>query len=159
MTRVYFELSVLIALANPFDVFHVETREFIHMIRRLGFEPTSCRQAVEMDLAIGIAKRPLRVADALKTMEAIDTLGIKLQDAQSRTLLQLVNEYLKEVQLSIGDLLHYAGATLLGADYLVSWNTDDFNPHHEKYINRVNKRKNVKTIKVGTPTEILERIS
>jgi len=159
MTRVYFELSALIALSNPFDVFHVETRVFIYAIKRLGFEPISCKQAVEMDLAIGVAKRPLRVADALKTMEAIDTLGIKLQDAQSRTLLELVNEYLKEVKLNIGDLLHYAGATLLGADYLVSWNTDDFNPHNEKYVNRVNKSKNLKTIKVGTPTNILERIS
>jgi len=159
MTRVYFELSPLIALANRFDIFHIETREFIYEIKRLGFEPISCKQAVEMDLAIGVAKRPLRVADALRIMEAIDIYGIKLLDAQSRTLLELVNEYLKEARLNIGDLLHYAGATLLGTDYLTSWNTDDFNPRFEKSVNRVNRRKNLKTIKVGTPTKIMEWMS
>jgi len=55
----------------------------------------------------------------------------------------------------VGDLLHYAGATLLNAEYLASWNTEDFNPHFEKSINKVNKRKNLKTIKVGAPTIIL----
>ncbi len=71
----------------------------------------------------------------------------------------LVKEYLKEARLNIGDLLHYAGATLLNADYLASWNTDDFNPGFEKLINRVNIRKNLKTIKVGTPNIILEWLS
>lgn len=94
--------------------------------------------------------------DALKIMEAIDTCGIKLLNTQSRTLLLLVKEYLKEAPLKIGDLLHYAGATLLNANYLASWNTDDFNPRFQKSINRVNRRKNLKTIKVGTPTIILE---
>jgi len=156
MVRVYLELSTLIALANSLDLFHDETQEFLDEIKRLGFGPISCRQAVEMDLAIGVARRPLRVTDALRIMEAIDTCGIKLQNTQSRTLLLLVKEYLKEAPLKMGDLLHYAGATLLGADYLVSWNTDDFNPRSEKSVNRVNRRKNLKTIKVGTPTNILE---
>jgi len=159
MTKVYFELSILVALANQFDVFHIRTMEFIYVIKRLGLEPISCKQAVEMDLAIGVARRPLRVADALEIMKVIDILGIRLQDTQSRTLLELVNEYLKETRLNIGDLLHYAGATLLGADYLASWNTDDFSSHREKSINRVNKRKNLKTIKVGTPSKIMEWIS
>ena len=156
MVRVYLELSTLIALANSLDLFHDQTQQFLYTIKRLGFEPVSCKQAVEMDLAIGIAKRPLRVADALKIMEALDAFGIKLLNVQSRTLLLLVNEYLKETQLSIGDLLHYAGATLLNADYLASWNTDDFNLRFEKSINRVNRKQNLKTIKVGTPTNILE---
>jgi len=156
MVRVYLELSALIALANSFDLFHDQMKEFLDKIKRLGFEPISCKQAVEMDLAIGVAKRPLRVADALRMMEAIDTYGIKLLNTQSRTLLLLVKEYLKEVHLNIGDLLHYAGATLLNADYLASWNTNDFNPRFEKSINKVNKRKALKTIKVGTPTIILE---
>ena len=159
MTKVYLELSVLIALASQFDVFHIKTVDFVHMIERLGFESISCRQAVEMDLAIGVSKRPFRVADALKTMEAIETYGIKLQEARSRALLELVNDYSKEARLNIGDLLHYTGASLLGTNYLASWNTDDFNPHHEKSINRVNKRMNLKTIKVGTPTKIMEWIS
>ncbi|MDI6847877.1 MAG: hypothetical protein QMD23_07125 [Candidatus Bathyarchaeia archaeon] len=68
----------------------------------------------------------------------------------------LVNEYLKETYIKIGDLLHYAGATLLNAEYLASWNTDDFNSRSEKSVNKVNKKKNLKTIKVGTPTIILE---
>ena len=159
MVKVYFELSPLIGLANQIDVFHIKTKEFIYEIKRVGFEPVSCKQAVEMDLAIGVAKRPLRVADALKIMEAIDTHGIKLLDVRSKTLLELVNEYLEETQLNIGDLLHYAGATLLSADYLASWNTDDFNPRFEKSVNRVNRRKNLKTIKVGMSTKIIEGIS
>ena len=68
----------------------------------------------------------------------------------------LVNEYLKETSLKIGDLLHYAGATLLNAEYLASWNKYDFNPHYERIINKVNKKKNLKTIKVGAPNMILE---
>jgi len=156
MVRVYLELSVLIALANPFDLFHNQTRKFLDEIKRLGFESISCRQAVEMDLAIGVAKRPLRVTDALRILEAINAYGIKLLGPHSRTLLLLVNEYLKETSLKIGDLLHYAGATLLDAECLTSWNTDDFNPRFEKAINKVNKKKNLKTIKVGTPTIILE---
>jgi len=156
MVRVYLELSTLIALAGSFDLFHEETKKFLDQIKRRGFEPISCKQAVEMDLAIGVAKRPLRVADALRMMEVIDTYGIKLLDTRSRTLLMLVKEYLKEAHLTIGDLLHYAGATLLNAEYLASWNTDDFNPRFEKSINKINKRKNLKTIKVGTPTIILE---
>ncbi|MGB9779038.1 MAG: type II toxin-antitoxin system VapC family toxin [Candidatus Bathyarchaeales archaeon] len=158
MVRVYLELSVLIALANPLDLFHNQTKEFLDRIKRLGFEPISCRQAVEMDLAIGVAKRPLRVTDALRILEAIDAYGIKLLSPPSRTLLLLVNEYLKEMSLKIGDLLHYAGATLLDAEYIVSWNTDDFNSRFEKFINKVNKKKNLKTIKVGTPNMILERL-
>jgi hypothetical protein len=66
MARVYLELSVLIALANPLDSFHRQTKDFLDEVRRLDFELVSCRQAVEMDLAIGVAKRPLRVTDALK---------------------------------------------------------------------------------------------
>jgi len=159
MVRVYLELSTLIALANSFDLFHDETKEFLKEIKHLGFEPISCKQAVEMDLAIGVARRPFRVTDALRIMEAIDTCGIRLLNTQSRTLLLLVEEYLKETPLKIGDLLHYAGATLLGADYLASWNTDDFNPHSEKSVNKVNRRKNLKTIKVGTPTKIIEWVS
>jgi predicted nucleic acid-binding protein len=147
---------MLIALANPFDVFHSRTREFLDVIEGRDFEPVSCRQAVEMDLAIGVAKRPLRVADALRILEAIDAYEIKLLSPPSRTLLTLVNEYLKETSLKIGDLLHYAGATLLDAEYIASWNTDDFNKRFEKSINKVNKKKNLKTIKVGTPTLILE---
>ncbi|HIE14730.1 TPA: hypothetical protein EYP70_05600 [Candidatus Bathyarchaeota archaeon] len=125
-------------------------------MKRFGFELVSCKQAVEMDLAIGVAKRPLRVADALKILEKIETREIKLLSPHSRTLLSLVNEYLKETPLKIGDLLHYAGATLLNAEYLTSWNKDDFNPRYEKIINKVNKKKNLKTIKVGTPNMILE---
>jgi len=155
MARVYLELSALIALANSFDLFHNQTKEFLDEINRLGFEPVSCKQAVEMDLAIGVAKRPLRVADALRMLEAIDTYGIKLLSVRSRTLLLLVNEYLEETALNMGDLLHYAGATLLNTEYLASWNTDDFNQRFEKSINKVNRRKNLKTIKVGTPTTIL----
>jgi len=156
MVRVYLELSALIALANSFDLFHDQTKEFLDKIKSLGFEPISCRQAIEMDLAIGVAKRPLRVADALRIMDAIDTYGIKLLNTRSRTLLMLVKEYLKEASLNIGDLLHYAGATLLNAYYLASWNTDDFNLRFEKSINRVNRRQKFKTIKVGTPPIILE---
>ena len=156
MVRIYLELSTLIALANSFDLFHDQTEEFLNKIKRFGFEPMSCKQAVEMDLAIGVAKRPLRVADALKIMETLDTYEINLLNTQSRTLLMLVKEYLKEAHLNIGDLLHYAGATLLNADYLASWNTDDFNPRFEKSINKVNRKQNLKTIKVGTPTIILE---
>jgi hypothetical protein len=74
----------------------------------------------------------------------------------SRAFLSLVSKYFKETSLKIGDLLHYAGATLLNAEYLASWNTDDFNKRLEKSINKVNRRKNLKTIKVGTPTLILE---
>jgi predicted nucleic acid-binding protein len=159
MVRVYLELSVLIALANPHDLFHNQTRELLNEIERLGFETVSCKQAVEMDLAIGVAKRPLRVTDALRILEAIDAYGIKLQSPPSRTLLLLVNEYFKETSLKVGDLLHYAGATLLNAEYLTSWNTDDFNPRSEKSINKVNRKKNLKTIKVGTPTIILEWLS
>ena len=103
---------MLIALANPLDIFHSQTREFLDGIKRRGFELVSCRQAVEMDLAIGVAKRPLRVADALRILEAIDFFEIKLLSSPSRTLLSLVNEYLKETSLKIGNLLHYAGATL-----------------------------------------------
>jgi len=51
--------------------------------------------------------------------------------------------------------LHYAGATLLNADYLSSWNTDDFNKRTEESINNVNVRRGLKTIKVGTPNMIL----
>jgi len=96
MVKVYFELSPLIGLANQIDVFHIKTKQFIYKIKRLGFEPVSCKQAVEMDLAIGVAKRQLRVADALKTMEAIEIYGIKLLDVQSKTLLELVSKYLKK---------------------------------------------------------------
>ena len=156
MVRIYLELSTLIALANSFDLFHDQTEEFLNKIKHFGLEPISCKQAVEMDLAIGVAKRPLRVADALKIMETLDTYEINLLNTQSRTLLMLVKEYLKEANLNIGDLLHYAGATLLNADYLTSWNTNDFNPRFEKSINRVNRKQNLKTIKVGTPTIILE---
>jgi predicted nucleic acid-binding protein len=154
MVRVYLELSTLIALANSFDLFHDETKKFLDEIKRLGFEPISCKQAVEMDLAIGLAKTPLRVTDALKMMEVIDTCRIGLLNVQSRTLLMLAKEYQTETRLNIGDLLHYAGATLLNAEYLASWNTDDFNLRFEKTINRVNRRRNLKTIKVGTPTII-----
>ncbi|MEM3883153.1 MAG: hypothetical protein QXO23_07210 [Candidatus Methanomethyliaceae archaeon] len=154
MARVYLELSVLIALANSFDLFHNQTKEFLDEAQRLGFDVVSCKQAVEMDLAIGVARRPLRVADALRILEAIDTYEIKLLSPPSRALLSLVNEYLEATSLKIGDLLHYAGATLLNADYLASWNTDDFNKRIEKSINKVNKEKNLKTIKVGTPTII-----
>ncbi|MCL6579752.1 MAG: hypothetical protein K6T73_10310 [Candidatus Bathyarchaeota archaeon] len=159
MVRVYLELSALIALANPHDLFRNQTRGFLNGIERLGFEVVSCKQAVEMDLAIGVAKRPLRVTDALRILEAIDAYGIKLLSPPSRALLLLVNEYLKETSLKIGDLLHYAGATLLNAEYLTSWNTDDFNSRSEKSINKVNRKKNLKTIKVGTPTIILEWLS
>jgi predicted nucleic acid-binding protein len=155
MKRVYLELSALIALANPPDLFHNQTKNLLENIKHLGYEPISCEQAVGMDLAIGVARRPLRVSDALRVLEAIDTYEIKLLNVDSRTLLLLVNEYLKETTLNMGDLLHYAGASLLNAEYLASWNTEDFNPRFEKPINKINKRKNLKTIKVGTPTIIL----
>ena len=112
-----------------------------------------------MDLAIGVARRPLRVNDALRIIDAIEKYGIELLDARSKTLFELVNEYLKEVSLNVGDLLHYAGATLLHADYLASWNKDDFNPQFEKSVNKVNQRKSLKTIKVGTPTMMLRWFS
>ncbi|MEM2714398.1 MAG: hypothetical protein QXL45_01590 [Candidatus Bathyarchaeia archaeon] len=51
--------------------------------------------------------------------------------------------------MKFGDLLHYAGATLLKADYLSSWNTDDFNERTEESINNVNVRRGLKTIRVG----------
>ncbi|MGB9779045.1 MAG: hypothetical protein ACPLW8_06520 [Candidatus Bathyarchaeales archaeon] len=120
-------------------------------VGRLGFELVSCRQAVEMDLAIGVAGKPLRVTGALKILEAIDAYGIELLSPPSRTLLLLVNEYLKETSL-----LHYSGAALLNAQYLALWNMDDFNKRFEKSINKVSKNKNLKTIKVGTPTMILK---
>lgn len=155
MVRVYLELSVLISLANPFDLFHSQTRNFMDELGRFGFETVSCRQAVEMDLAIGLTRRPLRVGDALRILEAIDTYEIKLLSLNSRDLLLLVNEYLREISLKIGDLLHYAGATLLNADYISFWNKDDFNERIEEFINSVNGRRGLKTIKVGTPNMIL----
>ena len=96
------------------------------------------------------------MTDALRILEAIDIYGIELLSPRSRTLLVLVNEYLKETSLKIGDLLHYAGATLLNAEYLASWNTGDFNKRFEKSINKVNRRKKLKTIKVGAPAMILK---
>jgi hypothetical protein len=104
-----------------------------------------------MDLAIGVAKRPLRVADALRILEAIEAYKIELLSPPLRAFLSLVNEYFKETSLKIGDLLHYAGATLLNAEYLASWNTDDFNKRLEKSINKVNKRGSLKTIKAVRP--------
>jgi len=92
----------------------------------------------------------------LKILEVIEIYDIKLLSPRSKTLLLLVDEYLKETPLKIGDLLHYAGATLLNVEYLASWNKGDFNPDYEKIINQVNKKKNLKTIKVGTPSMILE---
>ena len=156
MVRVYLELSVLIALANSFDLFYNQTKEFLDRVKRFGFELVSCKQAVEMDLAIGVAKRPLRVTDALKILEAIEAYDINLLSPNSRTLLLLGNEYLKKTSLKIGDLLHYAGAILLNAEYLASWNKYDFNLHYGRIINRVNKKKNLKAIKVGAPNIILE---
>ncbi|MBS7640956.1 hypothetical protein KEJ12_04855 [Candidatus Bathyarchaeota archaeon] len=155
MVRVYLELSTLISLANPLDLFHTQTRNFMDEMRTFGFEAVSCRQAVEMDLAIGLTRRPLRVGDALRILEVMDAYEIKLLSLNSRDLLLLVNEYLRETSLKFGDLLHYAGATLLNADYLSSWNTDDFNERTEESINNVNVRRGLKTIKVGTPNMIL----
>ncbi|MEM1585978.1 MAG: hypothetical protein QW457_00805, partial [Candidatus Bathyarchaeia archaeon] len=71
----------------------------------------------------------------------MDAYEIKLLSLNSRDLLLLVNEYLRETSLKFGDLLHYAGATLLNADYLSSWNTDDFNERTEESINNVNVRR------------------
>jgi len=50
---------------------------------------------------------------------------------------------------TIGDLLHYAGAPFLNAEYLASWNIEGFNRRIEKSINKVNKKINLKTIKVA----------
>jgi len=36
MVRVYLELSVLIASANPLDLFHNQTKEFLEGMKRLG---------------------------------------------------------------------------------------------------------------------------
>jgi hypothetical protein len=47
-------------------------------VKRFGFELVSCKQAVEMDLAIGVDKRPLRVTDVLKILETIEVNDIKL---------------------------------------------------------------------------------
>ena len=155
MVRIYVELSPLIALANEFDVFHTETANFVYEITHRGFELVSSREAVEMDLAIGVAKRPLRVLDALRIIDSIDAHGIKLLDAQLTPVLSLVEKYLREIHLNMGDLLHYASATLLSADYLVSWNTDHFNPRFEEAINRVNRRRKLKTIRVGVPLSLI----
>ncbi|MEM2027198.1 MAG: hypothetical protein QXT30_05505 [Candidatus Bathyarchaeia archaeon] len=145
MVRVYLELSVLISLANPLDLLHSQTRNFMDELRTFGFEAVSCRQAVEMDLAIELTRRPLRVGDALRILEVMDAYEIRLLSLNSRDLLLLVNEYLGETSLKFGDLLHYAGATLLNADYLSSWNTDDFNERTEESINNVNVRRGLKT--------------
>jgi len=78
MVRVYLELSILISLANPLDLFHIQTRNFMDEMRTFGFEAVSCRQAVEMDLAIGLTRRPLRVGNALRILEVMDAYEIKL---------------------------------------------------------------------------------
>ncbi|MEM2425312.1 MAG: hypothetical protein QXM00_12725 [Candidatus Bathyarchaeia archaeon] len=41
MVRVYLELSVLISLANPLDLFHSQTRNFMDELRTFGFETVS----------------------------------------------------------------------------------------------------------------------
>ncbi|MEM2369430.1 MAG: hypothetical protein QXH51_00745 [Candidatus Bathyarchaeia archaeon] len=38
MVRVYLELSILISLANPPDLFHIQTRNFMDELRTFGFE-------------------------------------------------------------------------------------------------------------------------
>jgi len=45
-------------------------------VKRFGVELVSCKQAVEMDLTIGVVKRPLRITDALQILEAIEVNDI-----------------------------------------------------------------------------------
>jgi predicted nucleic acid-binding protein len=154
LTRVYVDTSVVVALADVEDEFHLDSTRFLHNLRNRGIL-TSIGPPFMLEVAKTAELRDSPAASRL--VKTVDEYGIELTPALDDWLWNLLDEYLSRKVLGVGrlmDLMHYASATLLRCDYVASWDKEHFNERVAMKVNQVNSSAGLANLISGDPIAI-----
>ena len=151
------DTSIIIALADPLDVFHEQSMSFVnrlvmHTVERMSGSPL----IMELGKLVE-AKGTKRCLDVINSMEEF---GIHLKNIDMKQVWKLSEIYLDEGVLTKRhrlDLLHYASASLLGCTHLASWNSRQFNDRISKKVSNANAKQRLSSLIAGKPEYIMRR--
>lgn len=151
------DTSVIIALADPLDVFHEQSMSFVN---RMVMYTVECMSGSPLIMELGKlveAKGTKRCLDIINSMEEF---GIHLKNIDMKQVWKLSEIYLNEGVLTKRhqlDLLHYASASLLGCTHLASWNSRQFNERISKKVNNANAKQGLSSLIAGKPEYIMRQ--
>jgi predicted nucleic acid-binding protein len=152
---VYFDTSVVIALADPLDAFHYHSVDFVYKIATGSKHECYVSSPLLVELGrIAKIKGPKRCFDIVNVIE---DSGIQFSGTDLKVIWELSQSYLAGRALTsrhLVDLLHYAAASLLNCSCIVSWNTRQFNDRIANKISRINGEKGLPSLIAGTPNKI-----
>ena len=122
--KVYFDTSVVIALADPLDAFHGHSVGFINKIG-IGSNH-ECYVSSPLLIELGRIAKIKGSKRCFDIVNAIEDSGIQFSSTDLKEIWELPQSYLAGGALTrrhIVDLLHYAAASSLSCSCIASWNT------------------------------------
>lgn len=151
----YFDTSVVIALADPLDVFHDHSVNFTNKIVTGGKH--ECYVSSPLLIELGRIAKIKGSKRCFDIVNAIEDSGIRFSSTDLKEIWELSQSYLAGRALTrrhLVDLLHYAAASLLSCSCIASWNTRQFNDKISAQISRINGENDLLSLIAGTPNNI-----
>ena len=155
--KIYLNTSVVISLADSFDIFHNQSVDFIEKLTQRNIE---CHVGAPLIVELGKIVETKETERCLEILDAIENFGIYLNDIGMKDVWNLSQIYLDAHVLAVGhrlDLFHYSAASLLNCTHLASWNKRHFNDKIAMRINKINAKQELLSLIVGSPTYIIRR--
>lgn len=155
--KVYLDTSVIIALADPLDVFHEQSMNFVN---RLATYTVECLSGSPLIMELGKLVEAKGTKRGLDIINSMEDFRIRLKNIGMERAWKLSEIYLDEGVLTKRhrlDLLHYASASLLGCTHLASWNSRQFNDRISMKVSNANAKQGLSNLIAGKPEYIMRK--
>jgi len=155
--KIYIDTSVAISLADPFDIFHDQSVDFINKLIKHKVE---CNVSAPLIVELGKIVEIKGMERCLDVLNTVEDFGIHFKSVDMKEVWNLSQIYLDAHILTVRhrlDLFHYAATSLLNCTHLASWNSKHFNDKIAIKINKVNAKQELLSLIVGKPSYIVRR--
>ncbi len=155
--KVYIDTSVIVSLADPFDVFHDQSITSINNLIKHGIE---CNISSPLVIELGKIVKVKGTKRCLDITRSLEEFKINFKNTDMKEVWKLSQTYLDERVLTVRhrlDLLHYAAASLLNSTHLASWNSRQFNDKIAVKVSRINSKHGLLSLIAGKPDYIVKR--
>ncbi len=153
--KIYLDSSVILATANPNDLFFAASKEFIS---RSNAKNHSLIIGLPFFIEFGKLVRKRGTEPATQILEEVRESKINLEILEIDDIWELASSYENAKVLSrssIFDLLHYASASLSHCNCIVSWDTTHFNQRRVNIVNKINFKLGLPELIIGTPSKLI----
>jgi len=155
--KIYLDTSVVISLADSFDIFHNQSVDFIKKLTKHNIE---CHVSAPLIVELGKIVETKETERCLQILDAIENFGIYFNDIDMKDVWNLSQIYLDTNVLAVRhrlDLFQYSVASLLTCTHLEFVNKRKFNDKIAMKINKINTKQGLLSLIVGSPNSIIRR--